>query len=179
MPRTPLLTSDGICRILAWHENRRAFKARHGSIRSLAAQQGLSVSQVVRSLKALSSHPTRDSMPGRDALTTQQQRALALWLKAFQEFSGSQLSAEQLAAELGVSRWVIFDCARRAGRYASRLKPENPDSRRPQQDLVDLSSEERGRLLTHWPVLSPFTSVGLDRPTHSDTRARRFRGGSK
>ena len=146
----PKLSSDAIVRVLRWHAQVMAFR-KAGSVRLRAHQQGLDLRLVIRALLALTQNTeSLDLSSWASGLRGPQVRAIVRLKQLYPEFAQNHISAASLAAELGVSRYVIFDCIQRDGRYVRHL--EISDRSRPSKE--DPRFGERSRLLAAWPTQS-------------------------
>jgi hypothetical protein len=114
------LTDAQIARVLRWQAREVAFRSVHGTAQSLATRLGVNVSVVRRAVSQRSrGRAPKHRQPGRSELLTPRQRLVVRrWHAAYRHFMATRLSAAQLADALGVSRFAIFDCIRRRGRYA-------------------------------------------------------------
>jgi hypothetical protein len=139
--------------VLRWHARRQRFIERFGTVRDFAKREGIPLAQARRGLRqssgAASGNTGSNRNVGRPAeLNAVQRVALARWRRAYWRYLDDQPSAAQLASELGVSRFTIFDCIKRNGRYLQRHRPEKQN---------------------HSPVRARGRSSGHDAPAKQDT----------
>jgi predicted DNA-binding protein YlxM (UPF0122 family) len=182
------LTDAQIARVLRWHARDVAFRSVHGTAQSLATRLGVSVSAVRREvrLSPTVSQRSRDRAqkhrrPGRSALLTAQQRLIVRrWHAVYRRFVARRVSAAQLADALGVSRFAIFDCIRRQGRYTqvprnrlgrSARKPHRSGgSRKLSRRRDGAEAAKLAALLRAWP---PARGSHTPRSTRRRASARR------
>jgi hypothetical protein len=163
----PKLAPVAIRRVLAWRDQVIAFRKR-GSAWVCAQQQGLTLSIVIRALLELTStqHLQNPVPPagGVSRLRGPQCKVIARLQRLYPEFARNHISAAKLAAELGVSRYVIFDCLQRDGRYARWAG----DSAENLTDVGARASLERPSSLPNWPsppeIPRAVRNAGLERP---------------
>ena len=171
MPRItgplPKLAPVAIRRVLAWRDQAIALR-KGGSAWVCAQQQGLTVSIVIRALLELTStqhlqHPVPPAH-GAPRLRGPQRKMIAQLQRRYPEFARNHTSAAKLAAELGVSRYVIFDCLQRGGRYARWAG----DSSENLTDVGPRASLQRSSSLPDWPsppnVLRAMRNARFERP---------------
>lgn len=172
------LTDAKIARVLRWHARDIAFRSMHGTAESLATRLGVNVSAVRRAISQRSRGRAQNHrQPGRSALLTPQQRLVVRrWHAAYRRFMATRLSAAQLADGLGVSRFAIFDCIRRQGRYtqvhrnrlvrnARKLK-RSGRSRKTSRRCDGAQAAKLAALLKAWP-----RTQGFHKPRRTGGRA--------
>jgi hypothetical protein len=154
------LDDSQIRRVLKWHARRQRFLEEFGTARDVAKREGIPLSLVRRWLRrpmCVAGRKVGRRSPGRpEKLTTPQRLTLARWRRGYLRYVNGHPSAAQLADELGVSRFTIFDCIKRNGRYVQR--PQEKTNMKPPAKPVgrgtehDSASNQRADLLKTWTV---------------------------
>ena len=116
------LTRRQIRQVLRWHQRRLHFRQQAGSLRAFSKESGVSLHVLRRALAADTALLT--------ALPPLVRAAVTRWLLRYRRFSKYALTADQLAAQLGVSRNVIYECIRRHGRYERSVRTSVRDRER-------------------------------------------------
>jgi len=155
------LDDTQVRRVLRWHASREHFLRQFGTLRDFAEREAIPLAAARRWLRQSSKGERKNGRSsrhqGRPGILTRLQRlALARWQRAYRRYLQDRPSAAQLARELGVSRFTVFDCIKRAGRYAQRPSSEvgtrssaKPEGRPRRQEGQPAA---RGALLTAWPI---------------------------
>jgi hypothetical protein len=178
------LTNAQIRIILRWSEERQRFLRTHGSAHSIARRLGLSVYVVRRWLRT---YKPNDQQKHRKSLGAKSGRppiirtraaraALRRWIDASRHYRATHVSAAALARDLGVSRFTIFDCIQRRGRYAHdysavggpRTTGRNGGQRKlSRRERQELAAAERTILLSRWAAPSTGTPLRSSRKRRS------------
>jgi AraC-like DNA-binding protein len=122
------LTDDQIHDILAWHDARRQFRNRQGTLMALAERLGVSryaVSWCIGHAKAGKSWHSRHVR-----LTPSQRRAILAWLRRADAFRERHGTLQELARRLDVHPRTLQRCIRRLGSYCQVTAAELPAERR-------------------------------------------------
>jgi hypothetical protein len=152
------LTNANIRKVLRWYARERAFKLRHGTLRSLAQRLGVTVSCVRRAMNPRPIAVRPRLVPSRP-LTARERQRVRRWYSTYRRFMASHQSAAQLAKSLGVCRFVIWDCIRRQGRYTQlhrsalardNHKPVRSAQSRPSRAVSTTETQLRSSLLATW-----------------------------
>jgi len=155
------LSRAHIRRVLRWHAEGIRFHREFGTAQVFARRKRLSLSVVRRAMRSQTVPGSVQRTRGAhraSALTRAQHLAFKRWLRAYRAYVRARLSARELARELGVSRFTIFDCIRRRGRYAHAKS----DAVRRERTVRGASSRSasgcereiatRAHLLASWPI---------------------------
>lgn len=180
------LTNAQMRRVLQWNASGQQFLQKYGTVQSVARREGLSVSVVRRYLRQLTiaqeangrAHPQKKGAGRPATLTPQQRQTLIRWQRAHRRFLTNRPSAAQLAQQLGVSRFTVFDCIKRGGRYVQRHQDDiacggdrtsgvsSTRSTRHEQRIAD-----RAARLAAWPIAG--STAHSPHPCRAKRRARR------
>jgi len=151
-----------IRRVLRWHARSVAFRAKHGTARDVADLLQVNVYVVRRALWDDGTSGPPGAAGRKPLLSPAKRRFVRRWAAAGRRFRATQLTAQELADDLGVSRPTIYDCIRRRGRYTAvdQTPLHTPSvrggSRSTRHAPTQAAAERRAALLQAWPrALSP------------------------
>lgn len=163
------LTQSQIRRVLRWHARLIAFRREHSTVQRFARSMGPSVPAIRRALGSANS---------ATQLSRAQRRMVRRWYARYRRFVARQQSAQALADALKVSRWTIFDCIRRQGRYfqlderALHRQARQPATRaRSARRVRFVEDSQRAALLKAWRAVDAQTDC-----IRTARRPRRSRG---
>jgi transposase len=152
------LSDDQIKTILAWHDARRQFQQRQGTLAALARRLGVStyaISWCIGRKKSGQSWASR-----RVRLSPRQRRQIHSWRRRREAFRQRQGTVEDLARRLGVHRRTVQQCIRRLGRYRQVTAAELPVERqrtksRRKSASTSTTGDWRVSLLREWLSSAP------------------------